>query len=137
MQTPSHSVQMTPRPVLRYGTEQLNEFRAIIQQKLADSRLSADQLESALLLDRSNGTDDTYRHLDILEGGQESLEREEAARHLERQRQFQQQLQNALARIEQGTYGVCRATGILIPVERLRAVPHATLSMEAKEAIQK
>jgi len=123
--------------VLRYGKEQINEFRSLIQKKFAESRLTSEQLESALLLDRSNGTDDTYRHLDILEGGQESLEREEAARHLERQRQFQQQLQNALARIEQGTYGVCRATGQLIPVERLRAVPHATLCMEAKEAIRR
>ncbi len=134
MPTPSNTLASPARPVLRYGAVQLDEFRTIIQQKLTDSRLTSEQLESTLLLDRSNGTDDTYHHLDLIEGGQESLEREEAARMLDRQKQFQQQLSNALARIEQGTYGICRVTGQLIPVERLRAVPHATLCMEAKKA---
>lgn len=119
-------------PLQRYSTQELNTFRDIIQSKLAETGNTLDLLEATLLLDRNNGTDDTYRGHNLQEDGQETMEREETARMVARQRKFQQELKNALARIEQGTYGICRATGRLIPAERLRAVPHATLCVEAK-----
>lgn len=125
---PKQSVQLQ-----RYGVDALQEFRTIILEKISCVQATLDMLETTLLLDRNNGTDDTYRTHNLQEDGQETLEREEAARMVARQRKFHQDLKNALARIEQGTYGICRATGRLIPAERLRAVPHATLCMEAKQ----
>lgn len=121
-----------PIPKDHYTPTELAEFRRLIEQKLADAEGTAALLEQSLLLDRTNGTDDTSRTQNLMEDGQTTLEREEAARMVARQRKFQQELRAALVRIEQGTYGVCRVSGKLIPVERLRAVPHATLCVEAK-----
>lgn len=132
MHSTQNDAQVTTRPLQRYDTENLREFRRIILEKLADTEATLGLLEGTLLLDRNNGTDDTYRTHNVQEDGQETMEREEAARMVIRQRKFQQELKSALARIEQGTYGICRATGRLIPAERLRAVPHATLCVEAK-----
>lgn len=122
----------TTTPKDHYAPMELAEFRRIIEEKLADAEETATLLEQSLLLDRTNGTDDTSRTQNLMEDGQTTLEREEAARMVARQRKFQQELRAALVRIEQGTYGVCRVSGKLIPVERLRAVPHATLCVEAK-----
>lgn len=109
-----------------------DEFRSLIETKLAEARATLDMLHQTLHLDRSNGTDDTYSSSNIQEDGQATLEREEAAHLAERQEKFIQQLQAALIRIQHRTYGVCRVTGKPIAKERLRIVPHATLSMEAK-----
>ena len=109
-----------------------DEFQALIETKMAEARATLDLLHQTLLLDRSNGTDDTYASSNIQEDGQATLEREEAARMADRQEKFIQQLQAALIRIQNKTYGICRSTGKPIAKERLRVVPHATLSMEAK-----
>lgn len=116
----------------RYGQEELAEFRGIIEQKLKDTEETLALLEQSLLLDQNNGTDDTARSQSLTEDGQATLEREEAAHMVARQRKFQGELRAALMRIEQGTYGLCRVTGKRIPAARLRAVPHATLCVEAK-----
>ncbi len=118
----------------RYGSEQLREFKQLIESKLVDTNDTLELLEQSLLLDHNNGTDDTSRSQNLMEDGQSTLEREEAARMVARQRKFQMELRAALVRIEQGSYGVCRVTCKLIPVERLRAVPHATLCVEAKNS---
>lgn len=116
----------------RYSTAELAEFRALIDTKLAEARASLELLEATLVHDRSNGTDDTYAGHNISEDGQVTLEREEAAMLASRQRQFIQLLESARARTLNNTYGICRATGQLIPRERLLLVPHATLSIGAK-----
>lgn len=117
----------------RYTQQELDGFRTLIQEKLTDTGTTLALLEQSLLLDHNNGTDDTSRTQSLTEDGQYTLEREEAAMMVARQRKFQQELRAALMRIEQGTYGICRSTGKLIPAERLRAVPHATLCVEAKK----
>ena len=111
-----------------------DEFQALIESKMAEARATLELLHQTLLLDRSNGTDDTYASSNIQEDGQATLEREEAARMADRQEKFIQQLQAALVRIQNKTYGICRATGKPIAKERLRIVPHATLSIAAKSA---
>lgn len=116
----------------RYSPADLDAFRAVIETKLTEARNSLDLLEATLVHDRSNGTDDTYAGHNITEDGQATLEREEAAMLAARQRQFIQQLEGARARTFNGTYGICRATGQLIPRERLLLVPHATLSIAGK-----
>ncbi len=115
-----------------FTQEDYAEFQTLIENKIADSRATLDLLHQTLLLDRSNGTDDTYASSNVQEDGQSTLEREEAARLAERQEKFIQQLQAALARIKNRTYGICRVTGAPISKERLRIVPHATLSISAK-----
>lgn len=130
--TTSTTLSMPPN-VPHYSTEELLEFKRIIEHKLSDTESTLLLLEQSLLLDHNNGTDDTARTQNLTEDGQYTMEREDAARMVARQRKFQQELQAALVRIEQGTYGICRATGKLIPAERLRAVPHATLCVEAKK----
>lgn len=131
--TRAHPLDRASGMQLRYNRAELAEFKRLIEQKLADSSATLLLLEQTLLLDHNNGTDDTARTQSLTEDGQFTLEREEAARMVARQRKFQQELQAALMRIEQGTYGICRATGKLIPADRLRAVPHATLCVEAKK----
>lgn len=108
------------------------EFEALIRTKLAESEATLDLLKQTLIHDRSNGTDDTYMSSNIQEDGQMTLEREEAARLAQRQEMFIQQLKAALIRIQNKTYGICRSTGKPISKERLRIVPHATLSIDAK-----
>jgi DnaK suppressor protein len=109
-----------------------DEFQALINAKLAEAQASLDLLRQTLLHKGSNGTDDTYVSSNIQEDGQATLEREEAARLAERQEKFIMQLNAALVRIQNRTYGICRATGKPISKDRLRAVPHATLSIGAK-----
>ena len=116
----------------RYNDKELTEFRAIINKKLEDSRKELASLQDTLNNPNNNGTDDTGSSFKMLEDGSDSLAKEEASTMAIRQKKFIEQLENALIRIENKTYGICRVTGKLIPAERLRAVPHTTQSIEAK-----
>jgi len=116
----------------RYSDKELEEFRAIINRKLEDAKRELTNLQAQLTSANEHGTDDTANTFKMLEDGSDSLAKEEAGQLASRQRKFIEQLENALVRIENKTYGVCRVTGKLIPKERLRAVPHTTQSIEAK-----
>ncbi|MCK9290615.1 MAG: TraR/DksA C4-type zinc finger protein [Bacteroidales bacterium] len=116
----------------RYSDEELEEFREIILKKLEKARSDLKLLTEALSNDSENGTNDTSPTFKILEEGYHVLSKEENGRLAARQQKFITNLENALVRIENKTYGICRATGKLIAKERLRIVPHATLSIEAK-----
>jgi RNA polymerase-binding transcription factor DksA len=117
----------------RYSDAELDEFRIIIQEKLETARRDYDLLKSTLMNTDGNDVTDTSPTFKVLEEGASTLSKEEAGRLAQRQMKFIQNLQAALVRIENKTYGICRETGKLIPKERLRAVPHATLSIEAKQ----
>lgn len=121
----------------RYSDEELEEFRAIINEKLQVARQEYENYRAAVNNTDGNDTIDTSPTYKVLEEGASTLSKEEAGRLAQRQMKFIQNLQAALVRIENGTYGICRETGKLIPKERLRAVPHATLSIEAKAAKSK
>lgn len=116
----------------RYTDEELEEFKEIILKKLEKARADLKILSEALATGDENGTDDTSPTFKILEEGYNALSKEENGRLASRQQKFIANLENALIRIENKTYGICRVTGNLIPKERLRIVPHATLSIEAK-----
>lgn len=118
----------------KYSDEELNEFRVIINDKLAIAKQEYENYRAAVTNTAGNDTEDTSPTYKVLEEGASTLSKEEAGRLAQRQMKFIQNLQAALVRIENGTYGICRETGKLIPKERLRAVPHATLSIEAKKA---
>ncbi len=117
---------------VRYSDEELQEFKELILEKLAKAQQEFELLRASMT-GNANDTADTSPTFKTLEEGANVLGREEAARLCERQRKFIINLQNALLRIENKTYGICRKTGKLIPKERLRAVPHATLCIEAKQ----
>ena len=116
----------------RYSDSELEEFRVIINEKLKQAYADYEQLKNALNNLDGNDTSDTSPTFKVLEEGATTMSKEEAGRRAQRQMKFIQHLQAALVRIENKTYGICRETGKLIPKERLRAVPHATLSIEAK-----
>ncbi len=116
----------------RYSEKELAEFRQIINEKLDQAKKDYELLKNTLCHTDDHGTDDTSPTFKMLEDGSDVLTREETAQLALRQEKFIQNLQNALIRIENKTYGICRATGKLIPKERLRRVPHATLSIDAK-----
>ena len=116
----------------RYTDDELQEFKEIILKKLEKAQSDYDLLRSNIIND-GNDTSDTSPTFKILEEGASTLGKEEAGRLAQRQLKFIQHLQATLIRIENKTYGICRATGKLIPKERLRAVPHATLSIDAKQ----
>jgi len=118
----------------RYTDLELDEFRQIINEKLEKAQADYDELRNSLSNLDGNDVTDTSPTFKVLEEGAATLSKEEAGRLAQRQMKFIQHLQAALIRIENKTYGVCRETGKLIPKERLRAVPHATLSIEAKES---
>ena len=118
---------------LRYSDKDLKEFEDLIHEKLASAREDLDQLQRSLSHRDDNSTEDTAPTFKMMEDGSETMSREETAQLAARQQKFIQSLQNALLRIKNKTYGVCRVTGKLIPKERLRLVPHATLSIEAKQ----
>jgi RNA polymerase-binding transcription factor DksA len=118
----------------RYSDKELEEFRDLINAKLAEARNDLTGLRNSLSHKDDHGTDDTSPSFKMMEDGSETLSREEMSQLAARQEKFITHLENALTRINKKTYGVCRVTGKLIPKERLRAVPHATLSIEAKEA---
>ncbi len=121
----------------RYSDAELEEFRDIIKEKLDKAFVDYEQLKAALNNLDGNDTTDTSPTFKVLEEGATTMSKEEAGRLAQRQMKFIQHLQAALVRIENKTYGICRETGELIPKERLRAVPHATLSIEAKESEKK
>ena len=117
----------------RYSDEELEEFRILIQEKL--DKAMREYKEYCSYVNNSDGNDvnDTSPTFKTLEEGATTLSKEESGRLAQRQMEFIQHLQAAFVRIENKTYGICRVTGKLIPKERLRAVPHATLSIEAKQ----
>lgn len=117
----------------RYSDDELEEFKAIIMEKLEAAKSEFENLRAAVTNADGNDTGDTSPTFKNMEEGASTLSKEDAGRLAQRQMKFIQNLQAALIRIENKTYGVCRETGKLIPKERLRAVPHATLSIEAKE----
>lgn len=119
--------------LVRYSDEELKEFRTIIEAKLKEAKEDYDLLKGQLDHSDDHGTDDTGRSFNMMEDGSETMSREEMAQLAARQEKFIQNLQNALRRIENKTYGICRVTGKLINKDRLRLVPHATLSIEAKK----
>lgn len=116
----------------RFSDEELNEFKEIILGKLEEAKEDLELLKNSLSHKDDHGTDDTGRTFNMMEDGSETLSREEMAQLASRQEKFVQSLNNALIRIENKTYGICRVTGKLIQKERLKLVPHATLSIEAK-----
>lgn len=116
----------------RYSDVELEEFRAIIMEKLEVAEKEYEEMKASLMNADGNSVDDTSPTFKTLEEGASSLSKEETTRLAQRQLKFIQGLKAALIRIENKTYGICRETGKLIPAERLRAVPHATLSIEAK-----
>ncbi|MEY3010824.1 MAG: hypothetical protein RLZZ314_1466 [Bacteroidota bacterium] len=118
---------------LRYSDSDLQEFEDLINGKLTKAREDLDQLQRSLSHRDDNSTEDTSPTFKMMEDGSETMSREETAQLAARQQKFIQNLENALLRIKNKTYGVCRVTGKLIPKERLRLVPHATLSIEAKQ----
>lgn len=120
------------RAQTRYSDEELSEFKAIILRKLVDARKDLELLTEAYTNKNENGTNDTSPTFKVLEEGSLVLSKEENGQLAARQHKFIKNLENALIRIENKTYGICRETGKLISKERLRIVPHATLSIEAK-----
>jgi RNA polymerase-binding transcription factor DksA len=122
------------KPKNRYSETDLEEFKTLIQNKLKEAYVDFDLLKGSLSHTDDHGTDDTGRTFNMMEDGSETLSREEVAQLAARQEKFIQSLNAALMRIENKTYGVCRVTGLLIPKERLRLVPHATMSIDAKNA---
>ena len=117
----------------RYSDAELEEFREIILEKLAVAKRDYEMLKGGVTNADGNDTADTSPTFKVLEEGAHALSKEQTGRLAQRQMKFIQNLQAALVRIENKTYDICRATGKLIPKERLRAVPHATLSIEAKQ----
>ncbi|PKQ62857.1 molecular chaperone DnaK [Labilibaculum filiforme] len=116
----------------RYTDEELQEFKELINAKLEKARKDYLTLKAVISNSSGNDTEDTSPTFKVLEEGASVLSKEEAGRLAERQSKFISHLEVALIRIENKTYGICRETGNLIAKERLRAVPHATLSIEAK-----
>ena len=116
----------------RYSDADLQEFKAIIQQKIEKAEKDLALLRESFINDQNNGTDDTSPTFKAFEEGAETLSKEQNAILAGRQEKFIRDLKHALIRIENKTYGICRITGKLIDKERLKAVPHATLSIEAK-----
>lgn len=116
----------------RYSDSELAEFRKIIEDKLEIARKDYELLRDDVSNNSGNGIDDTSPTFKVLEEGAATLSKEEAGRLAQRQARFIAGLEAALIRIENKTYGICRETGNLISKERLRIVPHATLSIEAK-----
>ena len=118
----------------KFSDSELEEFKALINQKLIDANIDYSLLIGSLSHNDDHGTDDTGRTFNMMEDGSETLSREEVAQLAARQEKFIQSLQAALVRIQNKTYGICRVSGQLIPKERLRLVPHATMSIDAKNA---
>ena len=116
----------------RYSDSELKEFKELLLEKMYMAKEELSSLAASLSNPNVNGTDDTAGTYKTLEDGSATLEKESINQLAARQRKFIDNLEAALVRIENKTYGICRETGKLIPKERLRAVPHATLTVEAK-----
>jgi DnaK suppressor protein len=117
-----------------YTKDELEEFRQLILDKIESAQDDLDVLRAATANDSDNGTEDTSPTFKQFEEGSSTLSKEENIKLAERQAKFIRNLNNALIRIQNKTYGICRITGKLIAKERLKLVPHATLSIEAKNA---
>jgi|WetSurMetagenome_2_1015567.scaffolds.fasta_scaffold60899_2 DnaK suppressor protein len=120
------------KPKSRYTDEELEEFREIIMSKLEKARNDLHLLTESYTTGNDHDTNDTSPTFKVLEEGYQVFSKEENSKFAARQSKFIKALENALIRIENKTYGICRVTGKLIPKDRLRIVPHATLSIEAK-----
>ncbi len=118
--------------VNRYSDEDLKEFKELILEKLKIAQSDYEMYKTSLTQSDGNDTQDTSPTFKVLEEGAATLSKEESGKLAQRQLKFIQHLQAALVRVDNKTYGICRDTGKLIGKERLRAVPHATLSMDAK-----
>ena len=116
----------------RYSDADLAEFKEIIQKKIDKAQSDLDLIKSAYMNDLNNGTDDTSPTFKAFEEGSETMSKEANSQLAIRQEKFIRDLKNALIRIENKTYGLCKVTGKLINKERLKIVPHATMSIEAK-----
>ena len=123
---------MAEKEKTRYSDAELEEFKQIILEKLEVAQRDYNQMMDSLNGSDSNGIEDTSPTYKVIEDDAYALSKDETIRLAQRQLKFIQSLQAALVRIQNKTYGICRETGKLIPAERLRAVPHATLSIEAK-----
>lgn len=117
---------------VRYSDKDLAEFKELIQEKIVKAKHDLELIKSAYMNDLNNGTDDTSPTFKAFEEGSETMSKEANSQLAIRQEKFIRDLKNALIRIENKTYGICRVTGKLIGKERLKLVPHATLSIEAK-----
>lgn len=118
---------------VRYSDKDLGEFRIIIEEKIAHAQKDLELIESTFKNDSNNGTEDTSPTFKAFEEGSETMSKEANVQLAIRQEKFIRDLKNALLRIENKSYGICRVTGNLIQKERLKLVPHATLSIEAKK----
>ncbi|MBL7138452.1 MAG: TraR/DksA family transcriptional regulator [Bacteroidales bacterium] len=127
MKKPANTAEKT-----RYSDEELEEFRQIILNKLEKARDDLQLLTESYTTGNDHDTNDTSPTFKVLEEGYQVFSKEENSKFAVRQEKFIKSLENALVRIENKTYGICRVTGKLIPKDRLRSVPHATLSIEAK-----
>lgn len=119
--------------IIRYSDADLKEFKALIEEKIVKAQQHLELLKSAYKNDGNNGTDDTSPTFKAFEEGSETMSKEANTQLALRQEKFIRDLKSALVRIENKTYGVCRVTSKLISKERLKLVPHATLSIEAKK----
>ena len=117
---------------IRYSDADLAEFRELISKKIEKAKADLDLIKSAYMNDLNNGTDDTSPTFKAFEEGSETMSKEANSALAIRQEKFIRDLKNALIRIENKTYGICKVTGKLINKERLKLVPHATMSIEAK-----
>lgn len=118
--------------LVRYSDAELLEFKEMIRVKLEDSKKAYELMKETLSLKDDHGTDDTSPTFKLVEDASDTINKEEMAQYAIRQLKFIKHLENALVRIENKTYGICRMTGKLISKERLRSVPHSTLSIDAK-----
>jgi RNA polymerase-binding transcription factor DksA len=121
----------------KYSNKELQEFKALIFSKLKEAKEDYSLLIGSLSHNDDHGTNDTGRTFNMMEDGSETLSREELAQLAARQEKFIKNLQAALIRIKNRTYGICRVSGTLIAKERLKLVPHATMSIAAKNAQNK
>ncbi|MBC6997748.1 MULTISPECIES: TraR/DksA family transcriptional regulator [Bacteroidota] len=117
---------------VRYSDKDLAEFKVLIEEKIEKAKSHLELLKSSYMNDGNNGTDDTSPTFKAFEEGSETMSKEANTQLAIRQEKFIRDLKNAILRIENKTYGICRVTGKLINKERLKLVPHATLSIEAK-----
>jgi len=118
----------------RYTEEELHEFELLLKEKIEKARKELDYIKESLTRKNSQGTDGTSGSVKVLEDGADTAEKESLNQLAVRQQKFISNMEAALIRIKNGTYGICTDTGKLIPKERLRAVPHTTQTVEAKNA---
>ena len=116
----------------RYNDKDLEKFKVLIEEKIVKAKMDLELLKSSYMNNGNNGTEDTSPTFKAFEEGSETMSKEANAQLALRQEKFIRDLKNALVRIENKTYGICRVTGKLIDKKRLKTVPHATLSIEAK-----